>query len=1403
MTNVKFLTGTDTNLLKKNTDGTYVNPIVEGSLYVTAEKKSEWISNLYYDINGQRIKVGDAGGKANTDSMNQEIVKTYIKAISMEGKKYANTDGATLTYTRGEGSEVTILLPLASEDTAGTVNTGEQSFAGNKTFTGMIKFPNITTGISKGIQWNMGDNDYARIVSGATAANDGYLEIATADDANEPIHIRQYSGVFSTLKRTLTLLDASGNTSVPGNVFPQSNEIQDMGSTSSRWNSIYGKTFNASEEFKTSGGTFFANKDGKGKFVVSLGLQADPSDDYALVVGGDVSIDGTSYFNNDIILASTKQIKKDACSVSWAKGREGSIIRETFPDNFKGYHTAVSVKTTNGSWDMGEYSTDGWHNQLLISYITDATYGGTDNKTTAQMKFHPDGVFESKYIGVNVKNGTVYNFQVKGTSAFTDYIYFAAKNKKEDNIYWVDNLANVHVSKIAIESTETNHTGDSYGYRLYVGNGKDTNLTTTVGIVGSIDMLSSNSAITWLGEGTGKAQQQILSNDSVTETDPAFYFKYRKDNASNWTNILTIRGNGVLDLTDNTGQVRKHFSEATGINQAAFQVTSNDKDATVMRIGHATSITGSITTGYAIKYIGTGNAVENRLEIWADSFTSKPSFSMNNNGQIGIRNQANQKYSLYVDGDTYISTGIYFGKDITSPNAYIKLHTGAANGKIDTDDVHGHIHQLSINGVNTGYDFHVGGTAHVSAELNVDSDLTIKDGYLHIIKAGNTLKLGSENANWAHFISGKPFYFNQNIAVKGDIYPYNNHANNCGLKDHYWSGVNARWIHANRGNSNTDGGLTLKNGDSAYSIAVRTIDKAHGGLSVSSGSNTYYGMYFTLADNVKNGWLFKIGSGIIASLSGAGVFTTQMVNINGNSGQNLYVNGTAYVTDWLSIGDVNPKTDYKFYVDGHSYLTGSVGIGSFNGDYKLYVNGKSYFNGPVTINGNLTTSGDFTANGLRPLYRNAWWKSNDTSKSADSLNAGIVFAYATHKAPTVGTLVAFSCNDDTKYALQLQGSYSSENLYFRNKNGDKGTWNNWQYVIHSGNYTTVLDGRYVNTAGDTMDGELINKAQITVKRTSAGGGFYGKIGDAEYFRAYVHTVGKACSTAGTFGTAGESIFTVGNAIARSTTVNTGKDNARGRIRLYGLGAGFVDIIPGTETNTNRTLYLPNADAQFVVHTNDTAIGGTSQPVYIAASGVATALSDSVGSARRPMWMSAGKMTAITYMATTSKMYVGGVTNTTTGCYYNASVYTSGSVLYGAAWNDYAEYRQTTDKVEPGRVVIETGLGDLKLSTERLQPGANIVSDTFGFAIGETEKAKTPLAVAGRVLVYPFEDRETYEPGDAVCSGPNGTVSKMTREEIWRYPERIVGTVSEIPNYENWESGDGNLKVNGRIWIKVK
>ena len=137
-------------------------------------------------------------------------------------------------------------------------------------------------------------------------------------------------------------------------------------------------------------------------------------------------------------------------------------------------------------------------------------------------------------------------------------------------------------------------------------------------------------------------------------------------------------------------------------------------------------------------------------------------------------------------------------------------------------------------------------------------------------------------------------------------------------------------------------------------------------------------------------------------------------------------------------------------------------------------------------------------------------------------------------------------------------------------------------------------------------------------------------------------------------------------------------------------------------------------------------------------------------------------------------------------------------LYGAVWNDYAEFRNCSNG-EAGHCVVENGDDTMSLSTKRLQYGG-IISDTFGFVIGDQKNGK-PIAVSGRVLAYTDKDRNNFKPGDAVCSGPNGSVSKMTRKEIKEYPEKILGIVSSIPTYEFW--GPKQIPVDGRIWIKVR
>jgi len=114
--------------------------------------------------------------------------------------------------------------------TNGVYTVGDQTIGGVKTFSsvpiisatsGTMTFGDSGT-TKRGIMGTVGGSDQWFFGGGATAVNAGFLEIATGDDAGtEPIHVRQYQGgtpLTGTITRTLTLLDGSGNTTMPGSL---------------------------------------------------------------------------------------------------------------------------------------------------------------------------------------------------------------------------------------------------------------------------------------------------------------------------------------------------------------------------------------------------------------------------------------------------------------------------------------------------------------------------------------------------------------------------------------------------------------------------------------------------------------------------------------------------------------------------------------------------------------------------------------------------------------------------------------------------------------------------------------------------------------------------------------------------------------------------------------------------------------------------------------------------------------------------------------------------------------------------------------------------------------------------------------------------------------------------------
>ena len=296
-------------------------------------------------------------------------------------------------------------------------------------------------------------------------------------------------------------------------------------------------------------------------------------------------------------------------------------------------------------------------------------------------------------------------------------------------------------------------------------------------------------------------------------------------------------------------------------------------------------------------------------------------------------------------------------------------------------------------------------------------------------------------------------------------------------------------------------------------------------------------------------------------------------------------------------------------------------------------------------------------------------------------------------------------------------------------------------------------------------------------------------------------------------------------VGDNITVNSGTISITSNDVISALGY----TPPEQDTNTTYTLSATAATTNSVkINLNNATASSTASTITITGSGgttvsnnngtitinSTTAQSATAYTGGNSIHINNNKISYKVSTTTNSNIYFIGTTSTTANndttayvCNSNLAYVTPGGNIYGAkvfnaVFNDYAEYRETKSEIEPGRVVREVGNGTLEMSTERLQRGCMIVSDTFGTSMGQTEKCNTPVAVAGRALAYCLEGRDyaRHHIGWPVCAAPGGMVSVMTEAEEAKYPSRIIGIISEIPDYDTW--GTDNVKVNNRIWIKV-
>ena len=331
---------------------------------------------------------------SNAPTIGNGTLTLAVSGTGLSGSQTFTANQATAaTFTvTSNATNANTASTIVARDASGNFSAGTITATLSGSATSVVA--TVTgTNSTELVRGNMGDNDQARILVGATATNAGYLEIATADDGTEPIHVRQYTGVFGTLTRTATLLDGSGNTSFPGDLAVAGGDI-----TTS--------TTGTATLFNTNATT-----------VNIAGVST------ATAIG---AATGTTTIGNDLVVTGDLQVKGGDITTNQSAFNLLNATAATV--NFAGAGTAIAIGAATGTTTINhDLSVNGG------DIVTNQTTFNLVNATAATVNFAGAGTAIA--IGATTGTTTVnHNLAVNGGTLSTNKTSFDLLNTTASTI---------------------------------------------------------------------------------------------------------------------------------------------------------------------------------------------------------------------------------------------------------------------------------------------------------------------------------------------------------------------------------------------------------------------------------------------------------------------------------------------------------------------------------------------------------------------------------------------------------------------------------------------------------------------------------------------------------------------------------------------------------------------------------------------------------------------------------------------------------------------------------------------------------------------------------------------------------------------------------------------------------